>query len=62
MQTLLNRMVSFLRGWLGWREPSAADPDGVLMTPAHGWLLRPAGQARRTAGDRTKAVDPQSKA
>ena len=39
MHTLLNRLISVVRACLGWNEPSADQPDGRLMTPAHGWLL-----------------------
>lgn len=38
MQTLLNRLISVVRGCLGWHLPFADQPDG-RMTPDHGWLL-----------------------
>jgi hypothetical protein len=34
MKTLLNRMATALRVWLG-----LADPSEDARTPAHGWLL-----------------------
>jgi hypothetical protein len=45
VQTLLNRLISAIRGWLGW----SADTPEDRMTPAHGWLLPLAVPARRRA-------------
>lgn len=47
VQTLLNRVMSALRGLMGWYAPSPSHPDGG-MTPSHGWLLpQPAEVLRR---------------
>jgi len=57
VQTLLTRLISAIRGWLGW-SPDA--PEG-RMTPAHGWLLPLAVPARRRAASACDAAGQRTK-
>ena len=36
MKTLMTRIVSEIRSWFGWDDPSE-----VRVSPSHGWLLQP---------------------
>jgi hypothetical protein len=46
MTTLLNRIISEIRFWFGWSDPSEEH-----ASPSHGWLLQPPSAVRALHGD-----------